>query len=444
MSNLPKSKIKHSKITGPYPLLAVFLTVVEALLGFWLFQAVSEIERIFVGFFMTIILGGFLFVFTILSKEKEKRSGFKPQGFNDEIKPAHEETTQSEMDNLEPERIAAPDGSFSIQKPPSDWEIKVLTAGEWINENLKIEDPALIEKLFGLQSSNVNNKILVIDSNTTVSVIPTPGISEINNRKIPTALRTTIPMKLAIQTVDRAQPPFFIEQSFEHNIISNISAIISTHVLSLKNITKGILATTGREYITAEFSQNIEHANINGKDNQSVISNVTLIGIKGNIKDSILILNYPSFPDSIPNNQTIKNDFEVLQNLVNSFRPLKILNPEEYFESLRLDSIEGIKNTITISGEDMFLSEFVVLLMQLKNYDMNDPNNRLEAISLLKPFKIYADLIKFDDEQLNNLWESLDRAEKGDASDFKLLIGEVINELSEEIESDNNLLSSPE
>jgi hypothetical protein len=74
MDTVPKTKIDLSKITGPYPLLGLFLLVVEGLLGFWLFRANSMIERIVVGSFITLIFGGFLFVLVRISTKMEAKS----------------------------------------------------------------------------------------------------------------------------------------------------------------------------------------------------------------------------------------------------------------------------------------------------------------------------------------------------------------------------------
>lgn len=72
MGPIPKTNIDPSKISGPYPLLTVFLLVVESFLGYWLFKSDNSFERVVSGFFMILIFAGFLFVVLKLSVKEKK------------------------------------------------------------------------------------------------------------------------------------------------------------------------------------------------------------------------------------------------------------------------------------------------------------------------------------------------------------------------------------
>ena len=60
------SSFNQSKITGPYPFIAVFLIVVEFLLGYWLlFLANYLYERIIAGILVFGVFIAFVIIFVI-------------------------------------------------------------------------------------------------------------------------------------------------------------------------------------------------------------------------------------------------------------------------------------------------------------------------------------------------------------------------------------------
>src|ERR1044072_2706699 len=136
----PRTTIKLSDITGPYPLLGVFLVIVESLLGFWLFQADDATERIVAGSLMVLLLGGFLYV--VLRMQGVRISAPDPQGLPGKVTAATESATKQEIEDPEPQKIAGPDGSYIINKPPANWHIRELTLTSFLGERMNI-DPSV-------------------------------------------------------------------------------------------------------------------------------------------------------------------------------------------------------------------------------------------------------------------------------------------------------------
>ncbi len=195
-----QSKFDISKLKGPYQLLGAFLLIFEGFITYWFFQAENATERI--------IAGVFLYVVIIVNKE-ETSIPIVPPGLGS-VSPAKEEATEKEIESPEPQRIGSPDGTYTINKPPDEWIVQELSSDEWTNEALRITDPSVKEKILG-KSPQVR-EILSLKSKRETSVVPIPGKTIIDGRKLPTALSLSLPARLAILPMDRAQPPLFFDR----------------------------------------------------------------------------------------------------------------------------------------------------------------------------------------------------------------------------------------
>ncbi|MCK4796463.1 MAG: hypothetical protein KAT05_03735 [Spirochaetes bacterium] len=419
---MPKIKIDIEKITGPYQLLALLLIV----FGFWLYKADTAIERIIAGILIILILAYFFM-------KKEESKPIIPPGFKDEFTPAEKEATEEEIKYPEPQRIAAPDGSYSINIPPQNWTIQEMTSTEWMIDGWQITDPSIKEKMLGT-SSEVRN-ILSFKSDKTTSIIPIPGQTVIDGRKFPSALALLIPTRLAIIPIDRYQPPLFIERPIEHNFSKYINEIMQIGVFTLHNLSSGKITNSDLKYMEADFRQEIEGAMVNGKEIKNVNSNIIIIGIEGELRDYLLFLNYPSIPEA--NDPELERDLQILRSLVSSFRPLKIINPDEKREELQKKADENFKELMAEKGEDLFYAEFEILLLRLSGLDIDDPEQRLNAIKMIKPFETFSKEINLQDEDLNKLWNSLPEVEKGNAINFKSQLKEMFELMKEEEEELN-------
>ena len=71
------SKFDVSKVKGPYPLLAMFLLVINGLLGYWFFRAEGAVERVLAGLMLLAFLA--VFVFAIIAILKLQRVEPRPQ-----------------------------------------------------------------------------------------------------------------------------------------------------------------------------------------------------------------------------------------------------------------------------------------------------------------------------------------------------------------------------
>ncbi len=397
-------------VTGQYQLLAVFLTVFEGLLGYWLHRAESGNERGIVGLVMVLILLAFLYVVVKIAPAKSGREMA--------IKPPAQEASATEIAAPAADLMSGPDRSYLINGPPEGWVVQELTLSEWFNDGLNIQDPATKEKLF--PSAGQEKEILVFRREKQTSVIPIFGRTIVNGRTFPTALETLIPTKLSIVPVSRAQPPSFIEGSLENNFLVNAGAILGTTSMIAARLESSVIQTTGRRYLSCDLQQKVQNAIVNGKEGQDVVITLSIMAIEGELHDLMLLSQYATVqgePDT---------ERSILQGLVDSFKPAKIGNIEEKRRKLAALANDNVKRLLAEQGQAILSTELEVLLLRLKTVDLGDPEMLARSMKLLKPFEAFAREINLHHEKLDPLWEALHRAEKGDATGFKAELNELI------------------
>lgn len=428
MNALPKTKVDLSAITGKYPLLALFLLVTEALLGLWLFLAESIAERTTAGALMVLMFAGFLFVILQISKEPKGQGDAIALESLGKISPASQEVTKAEIEAAEPKVLVAPDRSYIIDRPPDGWITEELTISEWASRSLGVSD-AQAKLHLGLGQTEENNDVLLFESPTQISVIPIPGKTIINGRKLPSALEVLIPTRLSIIPIDRAQPPFYFEFPLLQNFLLFISEIVKSGLIPIRELSSGMTENSGRNYRLAEFHQDVEHAIINGEESKGIRSNITVIGIEGEIRDYLLLMNYTSQPTG--GDPQVQRDLEIIRSLVNSFKPLEAINPDRKRRELQTLAAQNFESMLQKTGEQMFYAEFGLLILRLISTNLDDPYERLRAAKLLKPFEIFAQQINYHDDDLDKLWDALHEAEKGNSQELRNLLIELIEDFKE-------------
>lgn len=431
-----KTRIDPSQITGFYPLLALFLIVGEGMGLLWLYLAGGLAERTVAGVLMTAIALVFLTVVLLAKSTEQQTSSVEQPTTNGPLSqstPAMQIATQDQVENPKSQTVSAPDGSFVINKPPADWITRQLTLAELANENIGITDPSAkidFSETTTVGQVNWDQKVLILESQSQMSVIPTPGTTTVDGRNLPSALETMVPFRLTILPMDRAQPPFFIERPFEHNFFVSVSQQLRSGVLTLQNLETRI---TQRRLLVAEFLQNIENATVNGKEGQSIIVANTIIGVEGELQDHQLLMNYAFMPEA--NDPDLARLVDTMKSLVDSFEPKEILNANEKQEEIDQLADRNFETILEEKGEEIFYAEFMMLLRRLKGEDMDDLDSRVRVMKVLEPFEVLAREVSLEDEEmveeLDELWRALRHAREGDASDLKAVVSELITVVTE-------------
>ncbi|HEY2921861.1 MAG TPA: hypothetical protein VGK77_22975, partial [Candidatus Binatia bacterium] len=192
-ANAPGASFKLSDITGPYPLLGAFLLIVESLLGFWIYRAESSTERIIAGLLMVALLAGFLIV--VVRMQRATVSIPDPPNLPGQLTAGTQVATKQEIETPEAERIAGPDRSYLINKPPPRWTVRELTHAEMLGEVMSMEQSAR-QTLWGTEQGA--REVLVFRSPHDTVILPIPGKTLIDGRRLPSALTIVLPTRLTI------------------------------------------------------------------------------------------------------------------------------------------------------------------------------------------------------------------------------------------------------
>jgi hypothetical protein len=422
-----KTKVNPSEIKGFWSLLALLLIVGETIGLLWLYRAESPVERIAAGILMTLIVLAFLAVALLGKTGQIPTRGTSSEALG-VISPAQQVATQEQINNPEPQVLSAPDGSYQIDKPPDGWTVRELTMIEFVKQNLSISDQSTSAVLDRFVPPYLRDRrVLEIRSGRQRSIIPTPGKTKVDGRYVPTALEITFYDRLAVLPLDRAQPPFFISRPFEHNFFSNMGQLAQAGAMTLYHVEAG---TTQRRLWRADFNQRIANANIDGSDGQDLTCAMSVIGVEGQLQDYLVFVYYASKPDA--HDPELHQEKRTLESLVNSFKPREIVGVDERQQEIDKMAEQAHEHFITQYGTQMFLNEFSIALSRLADEDLDDYRIRYRAMELLRPFEDLAKQVGLEeDEELNELWNSLRKAEEGDASRFKAHLSEWISKLDE-------------
>jgi hypothetical protein len=400
-------------ISGPYQVIGLLLLVVEGLLGYWLHKAESGSERGFAGFLMMAIMLGTLYalyrLYALSSKGAEPELSIKP--------PDNQEATPKEIAAPALEVMPGPDRSYLINRPPDGWTAREVTLSDWINGGLDITDPAAREKLS--PSAGQQRDILIFDRGQT-SILPVPGRTFINGRKFPSALETMAPTQLSIVPLDRYEPPFFAERSLEDGFLTIVGKVLGMFPVSATHLESGILASNGRRYVAAEMQQKVQDAIVNGKDGQDIIVAFSVFGIQGEPRDHLLIMKYTI----APGDPEVERTLATLRDLVSSFRPLKSFSAEEERKKIASEADANFAKTLAENGGEFFTNELGLLFLRLQGINLEDPEQRTQAIKKLKPFESAAREYGLQEPKLDAFWAALHLAETGDAAQFKTMFRE--------------------
>jgi hypothetical protein len=418
-SNMDFTKVL-SRLSGKQLLIGILLFVVWAVLLTWMGVAQTSLERIVAGSLMGLILAGVLLsVGRLSSIESTTPSG--PQGKN--LQAGQNPATPREIEAPPADMIAGPDRSYLIRKPPDDWVMQEMTMAEWI---LDAQDIAVRPQVSPPPVDTIRN-IQVFRSPRKISIIPKPGQTKIDGRALPTALEVPVRVKLSILLLDRAQPPLFIERTLENNFVSVVGTAATALPFRLGQLSSGTLPGSGLPFRLAQFEQKLDDVLVNGKPGEAIEIRVVYLGIEGEIRDYLLVMNYAV--QSSPSPESLK-DLEILESLANSFRPLKTVNPAQTRQQMQSEADTRFKDLVRDQGQQFFFAEFAILLNRLGALDLDDPADRLRAMQMVTPFESFAAQVGLHGEEWPNFWDSLHAAQKGDASGFKQLVTQAITEMN--------------
>src|SRR6266567_2945351 len=426
MSAMPaRVETDPTKYKTPIQLLALFLLVVEGFLGFWIFRATSPVERVVAGTFMFLLLGAFLYFVYKVATMGQSSTTLTPLGVDKDVQVVPKATTESAIQNPAPQDLSGPDGLYTINKPPHDWAIHTMTYAEYMADSLQIHDPDALDSLIGHTRSPKVRDILVFQGPQDFRFIPTPGKTVIDGRKLPTALEVLCPIRLAIVPMERAQPPLFVERSFEHNFALQTASILQ-QATALRSTRFDSSPHSGKSVAWAQFSQHVEGVTTGGDPSPTFDLNIALVGYEGDVRDHVILMSYVSSADA-PNTQ-LAEEGGTLWTLATSFKSLGASDSQAKKVEYKKNADNAFRQFVAQSGEEMFEREFRFFLARATDWELDDRDTRVRLVRQMKAFEELARVVKYQDDDLAPMWDAVELAEKGSLAD---LVNEVRKSLAE-------------
>lgn len=407
-------------IRNRYSLLGAFLLVVEGLLGYWLYIASDVTERYVIGGIMTGVFVSFLVAVCLIVKMGSTRIVASRKEM-----PIRKRATEKEISDPPADTFIGPDGSYLINKPPHGWSSRMMDYKQWFGETNQISDPRaldLVMQRMPLPAMIMNDmdadRILVIQAERKKSLVPIPGKTRISSRSFPCALEITSRNRLSIIPMDRMVAPFYIERSMIQNFCHVLGGILNAGAPLLSDLKLGTVSGGKYKHITARLKQRIENVYVEGKVEDEICNNIIAIGIEGDICDYVLIMSYSSRNGVDENREEVKT----LYRLASSFRPLELADQESRRKRLKEQADQEFNEQMEVLGGQMFYQEFSVGLYRIADADLEKLEDRVRVIKTLKPFKELAGQIGVFEEELEDLWLSLEEAERGNSGKLKIVI----------------------
>lgn len=425
-----------STIKGPYSIFGAWLLVLDGPFVLWFILAETSEERTVAGSLFLLVLIIFIIVFIWWELNRGKMQGkIKPKGMDDYISPAKNEISKDELNNIGEGDLVGPDRSYVISRPPKEWICEEMTFRDWLIHSLGLQDHGgRVENILGQANNASDEKITNIRYAKESIVVPIPGKTLAGGMKVITAFAPIIKYQLAISPIARRQSPFFIKRSLEDSILRLVIAFLGSGAVTIESIREA-RSPHGKKMTIVETIQRLEHVILDGQEIKSVSLHNTYIGISGYEKDYLIYMCYPSF--SAEGESDAYGGQKVLQDLVNSFRPLGVTDVEAMERDSRIRAERNQMEFLRKNAPQVFGVEFSVFLMRLRDMDMDDPDHRHIAIKQCEAFQLLAKEICYQHAGLNLFWSLLDKAKTGDAGEFKDAIIGLLKGLDEVNRNEN-------
>ena len=333
------------------------------------------------------------------------------------LKPAETELQQAEVEGINLPRVQEA-GGYMIDEPPADWIVEEITLRELIAKRLGTDlDENAFTNQFGDPERFNQRDILWVSSRSQLKIEYDPGASLINGRPtlalvpeaIPVALLTIIPLER------NSTPPAFIRQSFEHTFVAQLAVYLQ--IANLKSSFASTTKNTNRLRLTAEFDQRIENVIVDGRPNQSLTTNQTLIGIQGFARDFLLTLSYVSQATS--NKAEIENQMALLQSLVDSFKLIKPADVDQQERQSLTVGDQRYQKYIELYARQILENQSGLLMEQWSELDWEKAESRERVIQDIKRFKKAIEVFTGDDKHLDELKDLLNELTQMSLSEMK-------------------------
>jgi hypothetical protein len=409
--------VKFEEIDTAPKVLGLAVAAVAAVCLAWLALADSAIERGIAGGLVILCIA---FLAVMLTRVAGPATPSTAVGATT-VQVAQSEVAE-QTQGTKGDQVVGPDGSFYVDRPPSDWKMLTLTMREFVAEELGTSDEVLVNEAAGAWP---DSELLVMRSPSVATLKPIPGRTKCWGRVLYSALINDIKLQFVVIPISRAQAPLFFSNTLEDNFIKSIGPFSFAGVTRLTRLESGRARDTGKRQWFAEFEQQLEDIEVNGAVSSSTTIRNSLWVVEGDIQDYFLRLTHTEVLGA--DADAIKKYAKTLSELAESFRPLGLSNKDSAAERAQRDATARYDELAGRAKSSLLLQELVVAITRFGGRNLDDPDVLLDA---LRQFEVFArwheagdldfDAVKGDAAQhLAALFQSLQSAGAGDLSQLK-------------------------
>ncbi|HVJ53767.1 MAG TPA: hypothetical protein VM689_14965 [Aliidongia sp.] len=413
---------------GPYGVLGLFSLVLEAALLAWFVQAGGPAERITAGVLMVIVL--IVLVGAVLFIERLRRLASTPalaqaaatldsQGLSPaeiESKPKLVADTAAKKAAAPGEIIAAPDGSYVIARPGAGWTVRQATVESRLQEKFGVKDVS------GLPQLPIGSMIMLQFGDGFVYE-PRPDRTRVNGRRIPLLLSEPLQRTVQITTIPRRSPPFFIERSLYDNFFMLAAADVVGQLVSIRSLTPGKLPKTNRDLLAVELVQELEDLIVSGREVETLRIQIRGIAIRGDLFDYIISatnFRMSGEPEAIADRMD-----EDVSALLDSFRTLSPPDPEAAERDQIRQAEAQFDASFATVGSALFHFQINIAAARLRELDYGTIEGMARAMTILRPFRVLAGMLKDPTLGMDAVWAAMDAADRGDSAPLRQLLDQL-------------------
>jgi hypothetical protein len=257
-------------------------------------------------------------------------------------------------------------------------------------------------------------KFLRIEYGAPRILMPQPGRTRVNGALSPLFLMGPAIRGLWIMSLRRRAPPLYMDRSLYDTIVSAGVFDVLFGTASIKSITPGLLPKTGRDMVVAEVTSDLENVLVDGGE-VDVHFNTRVSAVRGDLFDYLLLaMNFRIGGEGDGVAESVDDQIRVL---LDSFLPLSVADraKEARVEGKRAEQAFE-QFMMSEPGEAFFWDQFHIAWNQLREMDLHSKSDMHKAISMLRPFRSWADVLSPPSEgerDPRELWNAFDQAEKG-------------------------------
>ena len=217
------------------------------------------------------------------------------------------------------DEIGGPDGTYKINRPPKSWQIRELSYGDYLREDIEWvygkAAPFNDERSKDRHNSSFG-KVLLLERGNRVTWIPRPGETKLNGRELMSATGDCFQTQVAIFPISRFSQVRAAEASFYSNAVLALTQEAGPTTISMLDLDKG---TGGRRpKLLAELRGIIENVYIFERQEVVTVEGHTrFLAVNGDIEDYALVAYDYTIIDK-KGNRT-ESSAEVLNDILNSF-----------------------------------------------------------------------------------------------------------------------------